>query len=292
MNGQINARLDRDAPAWFFIDIQPGQKDQFSQMTTTATGDDNVVMVPMVRGRVVALAGVPSNEIDAPSSEAWIFNGDRARWFATAPEGNRIVMPEMVDEDYSGPPLVSMDDEAMVAFGLTGDSVAPHIAGREMEATITSSRQIEWENFGLNFVFILSPGMTDKARTTAAAVYTDDPETEAAIDRDVAARCRECLLCAWYARPRQPLGAFRPCVDSHPHYRRDHLVAGFAVLAGTVAASESRRIHSATILKVLGAERRVILSSYIAEYALLGGITALVAMVIRWRQRRWALMTA
>ena len=293
MNGQINARLDRDAPAWFFIDIQPGQKDQFSQMTTTATGDDNVVMVPMVRGRVVALAGVPSNEIDAPSSEAWILNGDRAlTWSATAPEGNRIVKGEWWDEDYSGPPLVSMDDEAMVAFGLNlGDSVTLNIAGREMEATIASSRQIEWENFGLNFVFILSPGMIDKApHNWVAAVYTDDPETEAAIDRDVA-RAMPNVSSVSVREAAATAGRILGLVSTAIRITAAiTLVAGFAVLAGTVAASESRRIHSATILKVLGAERRVILSSYIAEYALLGGITALVSMVIGG-VACWALMT-
>lgn len=293
MNGQINDRLDRDAPAWFFIDIQPGQKDQFSQMTAAATGEENVVMVPMVRGRVVALAGVPSNEIDAPSSEAWILNGDRAlTWSATAPEGNRIVKGEWWDEDYSGPPLVSMDDEAMVAFGLDlGDRVTLNIAGREMEATITSSRQIEWENFGLNFVFILSPGMIDKApHNWVAAVYTDDPETEAAIDRDVA-RAMPNVSSVSVREAAATAGRILGLVSTAIRITAAiTLVAGFAVLAGTVAASESRRIHSATILKVLGAERRVILSSYIAEYALLGGITALVAMVIGG-VACWALMT-
>ena len=293
MNGQIDDRLDRDAPAWFFIDIQPDQKDQFRTMTAEATGEDNVVMVPMIRGRVVALAGVPSNEIDAPSSEAWILNGDRAlTWSATPPQGNRIIKGEWWDEDYTGDPLVSMDDEAMVAFGLNlGDMVTLNIAGREMEARIANSRQIEWENFGLNFVFILSPGMIDKApHNWVSAVYTDDPDIEAAIDRDVA-KAMPNVSSVSVREAAATAGRILGLVSTAIRITAGiTLVAGFAVLAGTVAASETRRIHSATILKVLGAERRVILSSYIAEYALLGIVTASVAMLIGG-VASWALMT-
>ena len=67
------------------------------------------------------------------------------------------------------------------------------------------------------------------------------------------------------------------------------LVAGFAVLAGTVATGEARRIHSSTILKVLGATRRVILLSYILEYCLLGLLTGAVAVLIG-TATSWALM--
>ena len=41
--------------------------------------------------------------------------------------------------------------------------VEEYIAGREMTATIASSRQIDWQSFGLNFVFILSPGIIENA---------------------------------------------------------------------------------------------------------------------------------
>jgi putative ABC transport system permease protein len=51
-------------------------------------------------------------------------------------------------------------------------------------------------------------------------------------------------------------------------------------LAGTVAASEARRINTSIILKVLGATRRVILMSYLWEYALLGLIAGGIATAI------------
>ncbi len=292
MNRQISTRLSDDAPAWFFIDIQPAQRQPFLELTSAAVGEENVSMVPMVRGRIIALGGVPSEDIDAPQSEAWILRGDRAlTWMDSAPEGSRIVKGNWWPADYQGPLLTSMDDEAMVAFGLDiGDSVTINIAGREMTATIASSRQIDWQSFGLNFVFILSPGIIENApHNLVATVSTNDRELEAEVDRELARAMpnvssisvREAAAAA-----SRILGLVSTAIQITASMT---LVAGFAVLAGTVATGEARRIHSSTILKVLGATRRVILLSYILEYCLLGLLTGAVAVLIG-TATSWALM--
>ncbi|XDZ65261.1 ABC transporter permease [Alphaproteobacteria bacterium LSUCC0684] len=283
MRSQISDRLERDAPAWFFIDIQPDQRQAFLDIATAHVPRDHVMMVPLVRGRITALAGVPAEKIDAPSSEAWILRGDRGlTWMGPPPEGARIVKGQWWPDDYTGPLQTSMDDEALEAFGLKiGDTVDINIAGRDMVATITSSRAIEWQNFGLNFVFILSPGMIEQApHNWVATVRTDDRAIEAAIDRDVAAllpNVSSISVREAAATASRILGLVSTAIQITAGIT---LVAGFAVLAGTVAASEARRIQSSIILKVLGATRPVILFSYILEYALLGLVTALVAVGI------------
>ena len=283
MSRQINTRLADEAPAWFFIDIQPQQKPEFERITSDLVGNDQVMMVPMVRGRVVALDGVPAAKINAPQSEAWILNGDRGlTWAGKAPDNVNIIKGEWWPDDYKGPMQVSMDDEAMLAFGLDlGSTVTFNIAGRELQATITSSRQIEWQNFGLNFVFILSPGMIEAApHNWVATVATNDRQVEAQIDREIAAampNVSSISVRAAAATVSRVLGLVSTAIQITAGIT---LIAGFAVLAGTVAASEARRINTSIILKVLGATRRVILMSYIWEYAALGLIAGLIAVVI------------
>ncbi len=280
---QIGTRLNDEAPAWFFIDIQPHQKEQFLQTTSALVGEDNIVMVPLVRGRVVALAGVPAEEINAPQSEEWILRGDRGlTWSDAPPEGTKIVKGEWWPTGYNGRMQVSMDDEAMLAFELgLGDSVTLNIAGRVLEGVITSSRQIEWQNFGLNFVFIVSPGAIELApHNWVATVATDDDAIEAAVDRNVAEimpNVSSISVRTAVETVRRILGLVSTSIQITASIT---LVAGFSVLAGVVAASEARRINASIILKVLGATRRLILMSYIYEYALLGALTGLVAVLI------------
>ena len=283
MNRQINTRLADEAPAWFFIDIQPHQKEDFLSLTGDLAGPDNIVMVPLVRGRIVALNGIPASEINAPQSEEWILRGDRGlTWSAAPPDAANIVKGEWWDADYRGPLQVSMDDEAMTAFGLTlGDTVTTNIAGRELTATITSSRIIEWQNFGLNFVFVFSPGMIENApHNWVATVATDDAAIEARLDRDVAAAMPNVSSIS-VREAATTVGRILGLVSVSIQITAGiTLIAGFAVLAGTVAAGEARRIQSSIILKVLGATRRVILMSYVFEYLILGLITGVVAVAI------------
>lgn len=283
MNRQIDTRLADEAPAWFFIDIQPHQQQDFHTLTGDLAGDDNIVMVPLVRGRITALNGIPASEINAPQSEEWILRGDRGlTWSAEPPEGANIVKGEWWDADYRGPLQVSMDDEALVAFGLNlGDTVTMNIAGRELVATITSSRRIEWQNFGLNFVFVLSPGLIENApHNWVATVATNDAAIEAQLDRDVAAIMPNVSSIS-VREAAETVGRILGLVSISIQITAGiTLIAGFAVLAGTVAAGEARRIQSSIILKVLGATRRTILMSYIYEYLILGLITGVVAVAI------------
>ena len=239
--------------------------------------------MPLVRGRITALNGIPASEINAPQSEEWILRGDRGlTWSAEPPEGANIVKGEWWDADYRGPLQVSMDDEALVAFGLNlGDTVTMNIAGRELVATITSSRRIEWQNFGLNFVFVLSPGLIENApHNWVATVATNDAAIEAQLDRDVAAIMPNVSSIS-VREAAETVGRILGLVSISIQITAGiTLIAGFAVLAGTVAAGEARRIQSSIILKVLGATRRTILMSYIYEYLILGLITGVVAVAI------------
>jgi putative ABC transport system permease protein len=58
------------------------------------------------------------------------------------------------------------------------------------------------------------------------------------------------------------------------------LVAGLAVLAGTVASTEAQRLADSVILKVLGATRVAITIAWLLEYALLGVLAAAAATII------------
>ena len=55
------------------------------------------------------------------------------------------------------------------------------------------------------------------------------------------------------------------------------LIAGALVLAGAIAASHRRRVYEAVVLKVLGASRAQVMSSFLIEYGLVGLAAAVIA---------------
>ena len=144
---QIDSRVAEDAPAWFFIDIQPTQIDEFMSIASATEGITAVSRTPMIRGRVTELGGRAASEFDMKGGSSWVLRGDRAlTWSATPPESGEIVAGEWWAEDYAGPPIVSMTQEEALELGVwIGDSVTFNVLGRPITARITNIRDVEWE---------------------------------------------------------------------------------------------------------------------------------------------------
>ena len=280
---QIDTRLADDAPDWFFIDIQPHQIADFEQTVAAIDGISQMDKTPMLRGRVVKLADVPVSEITPTEGSAWILRGDRAlTWSATPPKGSELVEGAWWDSNYSGPPLVSMSYEAANDFGLTiGDRVSINVLGREITATIASLRAVDWESFSINFVFVLNPGVLDAApHSWIATTHADDDAAADAVERAITSQFSNVSAVSVkeaVATAQKVIALLGGAIRLTALVT---LIAGVAVLAGTVASSEAQRLADSVILKVLGATRLSISLAWFFEYALLGLLTAIAAACI------------
>jgi putative ABC transport system permease protein len=236
-----------------------------------------------VRGRIVKVAGTPIEDVKPDKDVAWAVNGDRGLTYAAhMPEGAKVVAGEWWPEDYQGPPLISFD--ANVARGLgvgLGDTMTLNVLGREITATIGNLRHIDWATLGMNFVFVFAPGALEAApHSVISAVYAEPGAPEEAVQRAVtdafpnvsAIRVKDALENA-----SRILDAVSTAVRTTASVT---LLAGIFVLAGAVATGQHRRIHDAVILKVLGATRWRVVFSYLAEYTLLGILTAVIAGLV------------
>jgi len=280
---QIDTRVSEDAPAWFFIDIQPDQIDRFMEITTGTEGVSEVSRTPMLRGRVTSLGGRDAGDYDMRGGSAWVLRGDRAlTWSATPPDSGEIIAGAWWPEDYAGPPLASMSEEEALELDVwIGDEVTFNVLGRSVTAEISNIRRVDWESFSINFVFVLSPGLLDAApHSWMASTRVTDEDAAVRVDRNIAAEfnnisaisVREAVETA-----QRVIGLLGAAVQMTALVT---LVAGIAVLAGTVASTEAQRLADSVILKVLGASRVAITIAWFLEYALLGFLAAIAAALI------------
>jgi putative ABC transport system permease protein len=279
---QIAERLPREAPAFFFIDIQPEQAAAFERLVETVPGVDGVEKVPSLRGRITRLAGRPVGEAKIDPAVAWVLRGDRGLTYAARPpEGAEIAAGAWWPADYRGPPLVSVGEQEGRGLGLSlGDTLTVNVLGREVTATVANFRRIDWASFGINFVLVFSPGLLEAAPHSFIAVAKVPAEGEAALETAVtdrfpnvsAIRVREALASA-----NRILGNIAVAVSATAVVT---LAAGMLVLAGALAAGHRRRIYEAVILKVLGGRRLQVLGAYLMEYAILGLAAAAIAAAV------------
>ena len=283
LSRQIDTRVDQDAPAWFFIDIQPHQIEKFNNIAGTTDGISRVSQTPMLRGRVVSLGGKLASDYDRNNGASWVLRGDRAlTWAAAQPENADVIRGEWWPDDYQGPPLVSMSEEEAGELGVDiGDEVAFNVLGRPFTATISNIRAVDWQTFAINFVFVLSPNVLENApHSWMATTHVDSDKAADAIERRVtdafsnvsAVSVKEAVDTA-----QRVIGLLGAAVQLTAMIT---LVAGIAVLAGTVASTEAQRLADSVILKVLGATRVSISIAWFLEYALLGVLTGVAAAII------------
>src|SRR5450631_253131 len=173
IDGNITAELDqsvpRKTPSFFFIDVQSAKAEAFAAFLKSHAPDGEIKLVPMLRGRIVKLNDAPAGSTRPKQSVAWVLEGDRGVTFASAvPEGSKVIEGSWWAKDYSGPPLVSVDDEIAGGLGLaTGDEVTVNVLGRDITAKIANTRKVNWRNYGINFVLVFSPN------SLAGAPYSD-----------------------------------------------------------------------------------------------------------------------
>lgn len=279
---QLRDDLPVNAPDFYFIDIQPYQIEDFAALVESLPGASDMRRVPMLRGRIAAVNGTPSEDLTIPPEIAWVFRGDRGlTWSAEPPDKSPLAAGEWWPPDYQGPPLVSLDAEVGRAMNIgPGDRLSINLLGREVEVEIANLRVIDWAQLSINFVMVFSPGLLEAAPQTYIATLRADAGAEDAIERAVtdrfanvsSIRVKDVLLMVTVmlghvAAALRVAGAVA-------------LAAGILVLAGAVAAGHRRRIYDAVVLKVLGARRRDIARVFLVEYGILGGVTALIAAAI------------
>jgi putative ABC transport system permease protein len=213
---------------------------------------------------------------------AWFLRGDRGLTYAaTVPEGSRIVSGKWWPADYQGPPLISLDAEAARAAGLkVGDTLTVSILGREIDATIASLREINWDTMGFNFVIVFAPGTLESAPHSFMATISMPEAQERPFARAVssafptisAIRVKEVVETV-----SNMLGQLSVAVRSAASVA---ILAGIAVLIGALAASRRARIYDSVILKLLGATRGRILAAQALEFTALALVVSAVAFAL------------
>jgi putative ABC transport system permease protein len=279
LHAQVTERLPDEAPAFFFVDIQPDQLQDFRKLVAVTPGSGEVQTVPNLRGRIVKVGDVLAEQVAVNPEQRWVLQGDRGLTYSRSlPDGSSLVQGQWWPADYDGPPLISLEEAASKGLGVgIGDSLTVNILGRDIEARIANIRRVDWSSMGINFVIVFSPGLLERAPHTHLATVKATPEGEAALFKAVTKEMPGISV----IRMKDVLTEINALVTKLGAAVRGAavvtLIAGLLVLAGALAAEHRRRLREGAILKALGATRADILAANLLEYAVIGLVGAALA---------------
>lgn len=286
----LGERIPEDAPTFFFIDVQPDQRERFERVMQREARTAPYRLTPVVRSRLSAIDGRaihPDEHKD--KRNGWYFTREyvltalselprdnivaKGRWWPSESEDER-------DEDHTRNPIrVSVEDEAAENLGVDlGSTLEFDIQGTPLRAVVESTRTVDWGSFSTNFFMILSPGALDGAPMTYIASAKVEPEEEMPLQRalvralpnvtaikigDVLANVARLLEQLAWAIQGVALLSMTSCA---------------VVMIAALSSTRYRRLYESAILKAIGGTRQIIVKSFAVEFALVGGLAGLIGV--------------
>jgi putative ABC transport system permease protein len=276
LHRQFAAALPEQAPTFFFIDIPAADAARFDAFVGEHAPRSRLERVPMMRGRIVAAGGIKADDLKPAEGSAWVLRGDRGITYAAAiPPGSRLVAGQWWAPDYSGPPLVSLEERTAHDLNLKlGDTVTVNVLGRNVTARIANLRAVDWQSLGINFVLVFSPGSFAGAPHTDIATLTFADGGTAKEETALIKALADAFPTVSAVRVKDALDAVDHIVGNLVLALRAAsaltLIVAALVLGGALAAGQRFRIYDAVVLRTLGATRIRLIAAYAVEYFLIG----------------------
>ena len=284
----IVQELPEVAPSYFVVDIQT---DQLGDFVDGLRRDDEVHRVetaPMLRGVITRINGRPAVAV---AGDHWTLRGDRGITYSAAPpEGARITAGSWWPEDYIGPPQISFASEEAAELGLViGDRLTLNVLGREIEAEITSFREVDFSSAGIGFVLSMNPAALAGAPHSHIATIYAEESAEARLLRETGRAYPNITM----IRVRDAISRMGELLDgiaaATSYGALVSLLTGLVVLVGAAAAGERARRFEAAVLKTVGASRLTVLLEFALRSSLFG-LTAGVVAVGAGAAAGWGVM--
>jgi putative ABC transport system permease protein len=272
------ASLPPDAPNHFLINVQTHEVEGVRAFLRERDLRD-VELFPMVRGRLTALNGraVSPDDYANPRAQRLVAREFNLSWTDTLQEDNRILAGRWWTSSERGQGVASVEEGLAKELGIAlGDTLRFQIAGQDLAAKVMSLRSVEWDSFRANFFVVFPSGVLENYPATWITSFYLPPDRKPVLAELVRQYPSITVLDveALMTKVREIVERVIAAVE---YVFLFTLAAGLVVLYAAIQATQDERRFESAVLRTLGAQRRVVRQSLLAEFATLGLLAGVLA---------------
>jgi putative ABC transport system permease protein len=286
-------RPDGDTlPSLFLFDIQ---EDQAEALEALVLGDKvkPKAMAPMIMARLSEVNGQPWQRSNDPAVTREDEQEQRSRnrgvnlsYRSTLAESEAIVEGRLFEgpyqEDSGKPGEISIEQRYAERLGVKlGDTLTFDVQGLPVSAVVTSVRSVKWNTFQPNFFLVLQPGLIDDAPKTFLMTL---PSLEFAKKLELQKKIVD-------AYPNVSIIDVTKLVNKISELIQQMslvlivmgwltVLTGHAVIFSIAQNQALARRWDSNLLKILGADFKVILQATLKEFGWLGAGAAILGSVL------------
>lgn len=302
---EFSVELSTSGADMFLIEILPSQVNDVQALLTTRRPPNSppARLMPVLRARVT---GVRARNSDLSTFEEVRRQRGLGREYTItyrdALEPNEHIssgafwtgQPPLAE---SAPAEVSVEQGTAERANLhVGDTMRFDVLGRSIDATVTSIRDVQWEDArNGGFIFVFRPGTFVHAPQTWIAILQGpaDPTARGRLQRDLVARFPNVSVVDVREILQTITQAVQTVTLAISVVGAIALLSGVLILIGAVAMTKFQRMYEAAILRTLGASTRTLAAMVAIEYAGLGLLAGVIggagAVALSWAMARHVL---
>lgn len=269
-----------EAPNHFLVNIPPAELQDVQAILA-----ENQVrpepLYPMMRARLTHINGVETTEEQRSVANA-LRRELNVTWSDTLAEDNKIITGLWWDKwqrSAANLPGVSVEVDTAKEIGLNiGDKLQFSFGGLLLDAEVASFRSLDWRSMRPNFFFIFEPGSLDAySPTFITSIYL--PADQKSVINKLLLDHPTILVMELDRIIGQIRSIINQVSDGVLLVLWLTLIGGCLVLLAAVMGSIAARKQQAGLLRALGSPRSMIVGSICAEFAILGFLAGLIAII-------------
>jgi putative ABC transport system permease protein len=278
-----------------FFDIQPSQLAGVDSILHDGgiAASPPVAIVPM---RVASVRGVAVTTLQADTARdgRWALRREyRSTWRDTLVSSEKLLAGQWWTGPRPDTARISVERDLSEELGVSvGDVIVWNVQGTMIPTRVASIREVDWARFEPNFFVVFEPGVLEDApHTWVTLARVPRPESRGLLARRIAAQYPNVTsldLTFVQDAISRLLGKVTLAIRFMALFS---LLTGMVVLVGAIATSRFQRVREGALLRTLGASRRQLIAVALAEYAALGLVAGLSALILgcaaTWALARW-----
>lgn len=280
--------VPEDAPNRFVINIMPDQTEAFLQALEDA-GVQLRDFYPMFRGRLMQINGraVQADGYAGEEAQRLVEREFNLSYMAQLPRHNDVVAGRWSDDE---PAAISVEQGLAETLGLhLGDELSFRVGGQDMQARVSSLRQVDWASMRVNFFVIFPVAQLPDVPTSWIAAFRAPPA--AGFDRELVQQFPNLTLVNMDQTIAQVQSVLEQVITAVQFLFVFALVAGLVVLMAALGATRQQRQRDLAIMRALGAGNVMLARMQRFELLLLGALSGFLAAVAAaltgWALARW-----